>query len=281
MSIRIASLAVIPAVLLAGGLALYGVEREPDATAAAHGISAPPAAEGEALPFGSDEPPLPPDHPPIGSANSPFEQGEALPPNHPPIGSANSPFEQGEALPPNHPPIGSANSPFEQGEALPPNHPPIGSANSQLGSLARASDDPSAIVWKMPKGWQETPSPNAMRLATYRVAGSVEVIVLRAGGATQANIDRWVAQFDDVGHQGRVDKTVHGLHAVTVDVSGTYVGGGMTMGAPADPKRDWAMVGAIVESQSPSYFFKMTGPAAAVRAARPAFDRMIDSIAPL
>jgi hypothetical protein len=261
MSIRIASLAVIPAVLLAGGLALYGVEREPDATAAAHGISAPPAAEGEALPFGSDEPPLPP--------------------NHPPIGSANSPFEQGEALPPNHPPIGSANSPFEQGEALPPNHPPIGSANSQLGSLAGASDEPSAIAWKMPKGWQETPSPNAMRLATYRVAGSVEVIVLRAGGATQANIDRWVAQFDDVGHQGRVDKTVHGLHAVTVDVSGTYVGGGMTMGAPADPKRDWAMVGAIVESQSPSYFFKMTGPAAAVRAARPAFDRMIDSIAPL
>ena len=260
MSIRIASLAVIPAVLLAGGLALYGVEREPDATAAAHGSSAPPAAGGGPLPLESDE---------------------ALPPNHPPIGSANSPFEPGEALPPNHPPIGSANSPFEPGEPLPPNHPPIGSANAQHGSLVGASDDSSGLVWKMPKGWQETPNPNAMRLATYRVAGSVEVIVSRAGGATQANIDRWMAQFDDIGRQGRVDKTVHGLHVVTVDVSGTYVGGGMTMGAPADPKRDWAMAGAIVESPSPPYFFKMTGPAAAVRAARPAFDRMVDSIAPL
>jgi hypothetical protein len=40
------------------------------------------------------------------------------------------------------------------------------------------------------------------------------------------------------------------------------------------------MVGAIVETPSLPYFFKMTGPAAAIRAARPAFDRLVDGVAP-
>ena len=73
---------------------------------------------------------------------------------------------------------------------------------------------------------------------------------------------------------------MHGLHVVTVDVAGTYGGGGTAMGAAATLRPDWALVGAIVESRSPSYFFKMTGPAAAVRAARPALDRFLETITP-
>jgi hypothetical protein len=41
------------------------------------------------------------------------------------------------------------------------------------------------------------------------------------------------------------------------------------------------MVGAVVESRSPPYFFKMTGPAAAVHAARAAFDHLVDGITPM
>ena len=111
--------------------------------------------------------------------------------------------------------------------------------------------------------------------------GGVEISVSRAGGGTEANIQRWIGQFDNTGREGRVEKTVHGLHVVTVDVAGTYVGGGMAMGGgAAEAKPDWALVGAIVESVSPPYFFKMTGPAAAVRAARPAFDRLVDHLTP-
>jgi hypothetical protein len=186
------------------------------------------------------------------------------------------PSETSETLPPNHPPIGAE----ANGQTLPPNHPPIGAAPSPHGALPPVASDSPALVWKMPVSWQEAPNPNAMRLATYRAPGGVEVSVSRAGGATEANIQRWIAQFDDVGRDGRVEKTVHGLHVITVDVAGTYVGGGMATGAPAEQKTDWAMVGSIVESRSPSYFFKMTGPAAAVRAARSVFDRFIDSITP-
>ena len=221
MSNRFAAFAMIPAVFLAGALALYGVERVPAATAeTSHGMSARLAPV-------SEMPPL--------------ENGEALPPDHPPIGAA---------------------------------------ASSPHGSMPSAASEPPALVWKMPATWQEAPNPNAMRLATYHAAGGVEVSVSRAGGATEANIQRWISQFDGVGHDGRVEKTVRGLHVVTVEVEGTYVGGGMATTAPAQPKPDWAMVGSIVETRNPSYFFKMTGPAAAVHAARPVFDRLIDGITP-
>jgi hypothetical protein len=169
--------------------------------------------------------------------------------------------------------------PFESVTALPPNHPAIGAATPQHAWPA-ADADPAALAWSVPPGWHAAPTSNAMRLATYRVPGGAEVSVSRAGGATEANIQRWIAQFDDVGHEGRAEKTVRGFHVVTVDVSGTYVGGGVTMGGPSEPQHDWAMVGAIVEGASPPYFFKMTGPSAAVRAAKPMFDRLLESIAP-
>ena len=227
---RFAAFAVIPAVFFAGGLAFYGVERIPGATAATSREMQSPLA-----PLGEMQPPE--------NTASPTPRGA--------------------------------------GKALPPDHPPIGAAASPYGSLPSAPVDPPALVWKMPAGWQDAANPNAMRLATYHAPGGVEVAVSRAGGSTEANIQRWIAQFDGVGHEGRVERTVRGLHVVTVEVAGTYAGGGMAMGAPAEPKPDWAMVGSIVETRSPSYFFKMTGPAAAVRAARPVFDRFIDGVTPM
>jgi hypothetical protein len=168
--------------------------------------------------------------------------------------------------------------PLDHAGRLPPNHPPVGGALAPPGSGPSASDDPPALTWKLPDGWQEAKGPSAMRLATYQVPGGVEVSVSRAGGTTDANIQRWVGQFDDVGREVHAEKTVHGVRVVSVDVAGTYVGGGM--GGRTESLRNWAMVGAVLESRSPSYFFKMTGPAAAVRAALPAFDRLVDSIEP-
>ncbi len=209
-----------------------------------------------------------------GAHEATAASGEIAPPPVP--AGALVPLDNGETLPPNHPPIGASGN----DETLPPNHPPIGSAASPHGARPTASDSP-ALVWKMPVGWQEAPNPSTLRLATYRVPGGVEVSVSRAGGAMEANIQRWIAQFDGVGREGRVERTVRGLHVVTVDVAGTYLGSGMAIGPAAEPKGGWALVGAIVESRSPSYFFKMTGPVAAVRAARPVFDRFIDGIAPM
>lgn len=185
--------------------------------------------------------------------------------------------ENSNPLPPSHPPIGEITSP--RGSTLPPDHPAIGGANSPHGSMLSAASEAPAIAWKIPSGWQESPNPNAMRLATYRAPGGVEISVSRAGGTTDANIQRWIAQFDDVGRDDRIEKSVRGLHVVVVDVSGTYVGG-MAMGAGSAALPGWAIVGAIVESRGLPYFFKMMGPAAAVLSARAGFDRLVDGISP-
>jgi hypothetical protein len=177
-------------------------------------------------------------------------------------------------------PMGGADLPSDQTGMLPPGHPSIGGATSPLGSGLAAPSDPPALVWKKPATWEDAPNPNAMRLATYRVPGGAEVSVSRAGGETEANIQRWVSQFTDVGHQGRSEKTVHGLRVVIVDIDGTYVGSAMT-GAQPEARPKWAMVAAIVETPGLPYFFKMTGPAAAIRASRTSLDGLVDGIAPM
>jgi hypothetical protein len=129
------------------------------------------------------------------------------------------------------------------------------------------------------------PNPSAMRLATYRIprAGQdpedAEMSVSRAGGSTEANLDRWVRQFDDAGKDTRTVKAVRGMPVTIVEVSGSYLSGSMMGGATAK-KPGWSLLGAIVETGGSSYFFKMVGPTATVRAAREGFSRMIDGLAP-
>jgi hypothetical protein len=126
-----------------------------------------------------------------------------------------------------------------------------------------------------------------MRLATYRIPSAKgdselpEMTVSRAGGSTEANIQRWVGQFDDAGRDIQKEKTVAGLHVTTVEVSGTYVGGGMMGAAPAARHPGFMLLGAVVESKAGApYFFKLVGPIASVRAAQPGFNAMLDGLVP-
>jgi hypothetical protein len=163
--------------------------------------------------------------------------------------------------------------------ALPPNHPPIGAAHDDTSA---ARDDAPALAWTAPAGWEATPSRSAMRLATYRVptpskgASGAELTVTRAGGSTQDNLDRWVGQFDPAGKDTRTARTIAGFRVTTLNVSGTY-DGGMSGTGPEATHAGWALLGAVVETTGPFYFFKMVGPSDAVHAAKPAFDALIAS----
>jgi hypothetical protein len=165
---------------------------------------------------------------------------------------------------------------------LPPNHPMIGAGGAPIASV-RPVEEPPAIAWTVPDGWQAAPNPNAMRIATYRVPAAAgddedaEVTVSRAGGTTDANIQRWLGQFDDAGKDTRVEAMVRGMKVTIVDVKGTYVGG---MTPSAQPRRGFALVGAIVETLGSPYFVKMIGPAKTVSAARPAFEKLVRGITP-
>ena len=101
------------------------------------------------------------------------------------------------------------------------------------------------------------------------------------GGGVDENIDRWVGQMDSHGvAPTRTTRTTHGMNVTRVEVAGTYSGMRMP-GAPQTPAHPgWRLVGAIVEAPSGSWFFKLTGPDATVKAAAPELDAMIDSAHP-
>ena len=134
-------------------------------------------------------------------------------------------------------------------------------------------------------GWETAPNPSPMRIGTYLVsvagkASRAEVSVVRAGGTPEANIQRWLGQFDDAGQETRTTKTVRGFKITIVEVGGTFLGGSMKPDTKAAPHPGWALLGAIVETPSSPYFFKLTGDAPTVRAARASFEALLDSITP-
>lgn len=105
------------------------------------------------------------------------------------------------------------------------------------------------------------------------------------GGDVQANIDRWVGQFEQPdGSESRAaaqvdSREVNDLRVTTVDLTGTFVGRmGTAMGG--QPRAGWRMLGAIVEGEQGLVFLKLTGPAAGVASAEDAFERVVASLHP-
>jgi hypothetical protein len=150
------------------------------------------------------------------------------------------------------------------------------------------SQEPTALAWTVPPSWQTIPNASAMRLATYDIAHAQgdpedpQVTVIRAGGDTESNVQRWIGQFDAPAGKTaqRSERNVSGFKVSLLAIEGTYSGGMGMGGGGSGPQEGWALVGAIVETPAGSYFFKMTGPKKSVASARPAFDDLIGSLKP-
>jgi hypothetical protein len=189
-------------------------------------------------------------------APPPIDPNTPLPAGHPPIGE----------MPAGHPPTGQ----------LPAGHPPIGSSSAPPTPIKAEA----GVTWTVPAKWQQVPHMSTMRIATYRIAkqdGDVEdpeMSVTRAGGDVAANAQRWVDQFDVASRPNakRSEKTVNGLKVTIVEGTGGFT----TMSGEVE--QDWALLGAIVETEGGSHFFKLTGPKKSVAAAHADFDALIASI---
>jgi hypothetical protein len=130
-----------------------------------------------------------------------------------------------------------------------------------------------------------------MRKATYLVprapgdAQDGELVVFYfgpgQGGAVEPNIARWVQQFQGAtpADVHRAERSANGLHQFTVEIDkGAY--SSQMPGDSGQPKKDYALLGAIVEAPTGSYFFKLIGPRATVKAARDSFYAFLDSVKP-
>src|SRR5262249_29512182 len=104
-------------------------------------------------------------------------------------------------------------------------------------------------------------------------------VFLNIGGGVQANIDRWVGQFEKTDNPPiQKQETINGLLVMTVDVSGTFKGGGPMMGQSSGPKTSYRLLRAIAEAPEGEVFFKLTGPAKTVAAAQSDFQAMLKSL---
>jgi hypothetical protein len=159
--------------------------------------------------------------------------------------------------------------------------PPEGGA-----AMAEEPADPG-LEWDAPGGWS-VESAGTMRLATYTIPGqggaapaqcAVHYFGPGQGGAPDANIDRWLGEFENPRDPERKTQTVHGIRVWRARVRGTYQShGGSLDQEPGAAARDQQLLGAIVEGPKGPVFFKLTGPSATVDRAAPDFDRMIGSV---
>lgn len=161
-----------------------------------------------------------------------------------------------------------------------------------VAAVAQA-EEAGGLSWSAPKEW-EAQGAKAMRVATYKIPaakgdaepGELAIFYFGQGqgGGVDANVKRWVGQFQKPNGSPIPEKeaktkkdTINGLPVTTVDVKGTYAGGGPMMG-PSSPKPGFRLLGAIVEGPEGAIFFKLTGPEKTVAAADKPFRKMLETV---
>ena len=143
------------------------------------------------------------------------------------------------------------------------------------------------IEWQTPKRWVAELA-QGMRLASYVVpaAGGVSENAQCAvyhvgsgqGGGVDANLERWIGEFEDPGTPARRTREIHGLRLSQVEVTGAYAAHAGAPGEAAGVKSGWTLLGAIVEGPAGAVFFKLTGPGTTVTAAAKEFDGMLATL---
>jgi hypothetical protein len=154
--------------------------------------------------------------------------------------------------------------------------------------VAQVAAQAGGLSWKTPAAWPAVPRASQMRLATHEVPaargdpepGELGIFFFgKEGGATVANVDRWIHQFTPEPGAAQPSfrtETIHGVRITRVTAEGTYASG--MPGGPATPKARYALLGAIAEGPGGNVFFKLVGPRNTVRAATAQFEALLQSI---
>lgn len=164
-----------------------------------------------------------------------------------------------------------------------------------LSLRANAADTFSVAEGKLtfaaPEGWVKKEPRSRIIEVEYEVPAVKgdeapgRLTVMGAGGAIDANIERWVGQFEQPGGEATKAKTeklkVGDAEVHLVDLSGTY------KDAPAGPfaggktvlRENYRMLGAIVATKDAgNYFLKLYGPKATITQNEKAFRSLVEGM---
>jgi len=160
-------------------------------------------------------------------------------------------------------------------------------AGFAMAAEAPATFQVSEFTFKRPPAWEWIETNSEMRKAQLKMLSaekkeSAEVVFYYfgqgGGGGTQANVDRWLGQFQEPKEQikAKVEEVTVNKRKVTyVQAEGTYLSG--MPGGPKTPQPNSMLLGAVLESESGNVFVKMTGPAALTKASITEFKQMVES----
>ncbi len=136
------------------------------------------------------------------------------------------------------------------------------------------------FAFDRPSGWGWITASSPMRKAQLMVKGddaaTADVVFFHfgpgQGGSVDANVQRWVAQFED-GKSSSKKESINDKEITFVEATGTFLSG--MPGTPSVPLEGFAMQGAILESPAGDVYVKMTGPQELVEAAASDFAKMV------
>ncbi|MDX1962915.1 MAG: gluconolactonase [Pirellulales bacterium] len=164
-------------------------------------------------------------------------------------------------------------------------------APEKKGETIALADGQLALV--APADWvRKKPKSNIIEHEFAQPAAEGETIdgritIMGAGGEVQANIDRWINQFQQpdgsaTKEKAKVEKkTIAEMEVHVVDISGTYMDSpaGPFAGGKTVPREDYRMLGAIIIAPKlGNYFIKFYGPAKTVAAGEPGFAKMLETL---
>ena len=168
------------------------------------------------------------------------------------------------AVPRGHAPVAARGTPARAAPAMP-------------GSMEGAPMMPIAhgtLGWTVPAGWSAQ-GPSGMRLETFKMAGGAEISVVTLpgdSGGLLANVNRWRGQLNQPGWDdaelARASSRIRSAAGESVFVECAAKDGTS------------ALAGGILLVGGATWFFKATGPVAAVKAAVPAVRAFLGSLRP-
>lgn len=183
----------------------------------------------------------------------------------------------GGGMPAGHPPIAQAGAP-------PPADDPAadGSSLASSPSTASPSNPPSTSPgWKyeLPAGWSEAP-PRPMRVATFAAGegdSQVEIAVTQFPAVPGmidpvGNAERWAGLAGASPDAAEVKSAIKPRKIS--DLDGHYV----EFFGPAEAATAQGLAAGMVRRGETMWFFKLTGPRAAVDSQRDAFGKFLDSV---
>lgn len=145
-----------------------------------------------------------------------------------------------------------------------------------------------------PKSWERR-QPQT-RIVEYEFAAKpvegdkdeARITIMGAGGGVEANIERWIGQFEQPDGTSSKEKTkvdkrkIGDVEVHTVSITGTYKdrpGGGPFTNTPVVKRENYRMLGAILVTENMEhYYIKMYGPKNTVDAQEKAFQEMVESL---